>query len=205
MTFKSEASEAFVWVWLPGRTKPVVAGRLVRNGDQFVFNYGRSYLARKDAISLYEPELPLQAGILPLAAGLTMPGALRDASPDAWGRRVIVNRQLGRKGNEVDPGELGELTYLLQSGSDRIGALDFQASASEYVPREAPTASLTQLIEAARQVEAGIPLTADLDAAFLHASSIGGARPKAMIWEDGAKYVAKFSSQTDVYSVIKAE
>jgi serine/threonine-protein kinase HipA len=205
MTFKSEASEAFVWVWLPGRTKPVVAGRLVRNGDQFVFNYGRSYLARKDAISLYEPELPLQAGILPLAAGLTMPGALRDASPDAWGRRVIVNRQLGRKGNEVDPGELGELTYLLQSGSDRIGALDFQASASEYVPREAPTASLTQLIEAARQVEAGIPLTADLDAAFLHASSIGGARPKAMIEDEGAKYVAKFSSQTDVYSVIKAE
>jgi serine/threonine-protein kinase HipA len=31
---------------------------------------------------------------------------------------------------------MGELTYLLESGSDRAGALDFQTSASKYVCRE---------------------------------------------------------------------
>ncbi len=57
----SKASEApkaaYVWVWLPGKTEPVVAGLLKRAGSQLVFNYGRSYLDRPDAISLYVPEL----------------------------------------------------------------------------------------------------------------------------------------------------
>src|SRR3954465_5300675 len=121
----SEApEEAYVWVWLPAQTSPVVAGRLARVERQLVFNYGRSYLARNDAIPLYEPELPLRAGELPLLDGLSMPGCIRDAAPDAWGRRVIINKKLGRRGKEVDTAELDELTYLLESGSDRIGALD---------------------------------------------------------------------------------
>ncbi|TAV53039.1 type II toxin-antitoxin system HipA family toxin [Rhizobium leguminosarum] len=205
MISKAENNEAFVWVWLPGRTEPVVAGRLERSGSQLIFNYGRSYLGRNDAISLYEPELPLQAGALPLPGGLSMPGSLRDAAPDAWGRRVIINRQLGPKGNEIDPADLDELTYLLESGSDRIGALDFQRSATKYVARQATTASLALLADAARHVEEGRPLPGDLDAALLHGSSIGGARPKAMLEEGDSKYIVKFSSQSDVYSVVKAE
>ena len=30
-----------------------------------------------------------------------MAGCLRDAAPDAWGRRVILNRTFGRKGKDV--------------------------------------------------------------------------------------------------------
>ncbi len=86
--------EAFVWIWLPGETEPVVAGRLAAEGDAILFNYGRSYLERAHdqpaAIPLYEPELPLRAGILPLLPGVNMPGCIRDAAPDAWGRRVII-------------------------------------------------------------------------------------------------------------------
>jgi serine/threonine-protein kinase HipA len=40
---------------------------------------------------------------------------------------------------------------------------------------------------------------------LFHGSSIGGARPKALIQDKGKKYVAKFSSGTDLYSVVKAE
>ena len=54
----SKEKEAFVWVWLPRETEPVVAGRLVRDGESLLFNYGQSYLSRVNAISLYEPELP---------------------------------------------------------------------------------------------------------------------------------------------------
>ena|SRR6185312_1949355 len=197
--------EAFVWVWLPGRTEPVVAGRLAAAGDYFVFNYGQSYLGRKDAIPLYEPELPLRAGVLPLLNGLWMPGCIRDAAPDAWGRRVIINRQLGVRGKEINVAELDELAYLLESGSDRAGALDFQLAADKYVPREASNAALDELLNAVKLVEEGIPLTPDLDRALFHASSIGGARPKALIVDNGRKYIAKFSSQTDVYNVVKAE
>jgi serine/threonine-protein kinase HipA len=205
MTSDSAYKEAFVWVWLPGATEPVVAGRLAAAGDQILFNYGQSYLARETAIPLYAPELPLQRGALPLVNGLSMPGSIRDAAPDAWGRRVIINRKLGARGTEIDTGELDEMTYLLESGSDRIGALDFQLSPTEYVPRETATASFSDLLNAVASVERGVPLSPDLERALFHGSSIGGARPKAMITKHNRKFIAKFSSQSDVYSVVKAE
>lgn len=202
-------SEAYVWIWLPGATEPVVAGRLEADNGQVLFNYGRSYLERvndaKPAIPIYEPELPLRAGKLPLLNGLKIPGCVCDASPDAWGRRVIINRNFGLKADGADTNELDELTYLLESGSDRTGALDFQESPAEYVPRSPLNTTLQELLQSADRVEQGIPLTPELDQALLHGSSIGGARPKALIENDGVKFIAKFSSRSDIYNVIKAE
>ena len=86
MPSETRYEEAYVWIWLPDRASPVVAGLLSRAGGSIVFNYGQSYLARPDAIAIYEPELPLRPGILPLPNGLSMPSAIRDASPDAWRR-----------------------------------------------------------------------------------------------------------------------
>ena len=210
-------NEAFVWIWLPDETKPIVAGRLEADSGNILFNYGKSYLERFNdsspgqakkrapAIPIYDPELPLKVGVLPLIEGLTMPGCIRDAAPDAWGRRVIINKKLGLKGASTDTAELDELTYLLESGSDRIGALDFQRSPSEYIPRNSSNVRIEELIESAERVEKGIPLSPELDQALIHGSSIGGARPKALIQDRGKKYVAKFSSSTDLYSIVKAE
>lgn len=199
-------TEAFVWIWLPGQKTPVVAGRLAKAADgTYAFNYGQSYLARTDAISLNERELPLQTGALPLLPGLSMPGCIRDASPDAWGRRVIINRTMGLAGAAAAAVDLDEFTYLLESGSDRIGALDFQTSATVHTPRAGKPATLEMLLQAAEMVEQGLPLTPELDAALRHGSSIGGARPKAMIEDGDKKFIAKFSASNDLYSVVKAE
>jgi len=205
MTSKENTKEAYVWIWLPVETGPVVAGKLEADNDIVHFNYGKSYLERPNAIPIYEPELPLQPGVLPLFGDLDIPNCIRDAAPDAWGRRVIINKQLGKKGRDTDTAELDELTYLLESGSDRIGALDFQRSPTEYISRLASNASLEELLESADRVEKGVPLTPELDQALFHGSSIGGARPKALIEDHGTKYIAKFSSSTDTYSVVKAE
>lgn len=196
---------AFVWTWLPGSPEPVVAGKLTTRGEDLVFNYGRSYLGRNDAISIYDVDLPLRPGELPLLAGLHLPGCIRDAAPDAWGRRVIMNKVLGTSNVDLDTTQLGELTYLLESGSDRIGALDFQLSPTEYVPRWKKNTTLEELLNAAEKVERGVPLAPDLDQALLHGSSIGGARPKALIEAGQKKFIAKFSSTSDIYSVVKAE
>ncbi len=201
----NKSQGAYVWMWLPGATEPVVAGQIVPEGNTLLFNYGQSYLELDDAISLYTPELPLQAGDLPLLTGLSMPGCIRDGAPDAWGRRVLLNKILGAKGKDADVADLGELTYLLESGSDRIGALDFQQSATEYVPRSPKGATLDELLQSAGKVEQGIPLTPELDTALHYGSSIGGARPKALIEDDKKKHVAKFSSTSDIYSVVKVE
>ena len=206
MTFRTKRpKEAYVWIWLPGATDPVVAGKLTAEGRTLLFNYGRSYLERENAISLYDAELPLRTGVLPLHKGLSMPGCIRDASPDAWGRRVLLNRLLGVKGHDAGVQELDELTCLLESGSDRIGALDFQRSPTEYIPRAAGEASLDELFLSAEKVEKGVPLTPELDQALLHGTSIGGARPKALINDHEKKLIAKFSSSTDIYSLVKAE
>ena len=205
MASKKENTEAYVWIWLPGATEPVVAGKLEAQGKYITFNYGKSYLERPEALAIYEPELPLQSGILPLLNGLDMPSSIRDAAPDAWGRRVIINRKMGLKGIDTDTAVLDEMTYLLESGSDRIGALDFQYSPKEYIPRSTQNASLEELLESAQRVEKGIPLSPDLDQALFHGSSIGGARPKALIESGTSKYIAKFSASNDTYSVVKAE
>lgn len=207
MTSEKDAkySEAYVWIWLPGATEPVIAGLLTKQGEQLVFNYGRSYLARQGAIPIYVPELPLRPGILPLLPGLNMPGCIRDASPDAWGRRVLINRKLGAMGGDANQVELGELTYLLESGSDRIGALDFQQSATHYVPRRSEQPTLEDLLTAAEKVERGVPLSPELDQALLHGTSLGGARPKVLLEDGERKFIAKFSASNDLYSVVKAE
>jgi serine/threonine-protein kinase HipA len=201
----SESKEAFVWIWLPKHTEPVIAGRLSREKDQLLFNYGQSYLRREDAIAIYEPELPLKAGRLDPLPRMDMPSCIRDGSPDAWGRRVIINHVSGRSGDGIDQAEMGELTYLLLSGSDRIGALDFQVSPADYQPRDPRQATLEELQSASELVEKGIPLSPELDQALNHGSSIGGARPKANVTTEGRKFIAKFSSSTDIYSVVKAE
>ena len=157
--------EAYVWVWLPEETKPVVAGRLETDNGITVFNYGRSYLERvadkPQAIPIYLPELPLQPGVLPLVQGLTIPGCIRDAAPDAWGRRVIINKLTGAVTN-IDPGNFDELTFLLESGSDRIGALDFQHSPTDYEARTSHNVTMDELIESADRIEKGIPLNTEI-------------------------------------------
>ena len=221
---------AYVWVWLPDALEPVLAGsirqteKLIANQPVIRFVYARRYRERPDAISLFTPELPLRAGTFdptrpadaadvadggapswngwPSCAERSpqaLAGSLRDAAPDAWGRRVINTRLAGNA--DID---LTEMTYLLRAGSDRTGALDFQESATEYVPRGEP-ASLEQLVAAAELIEKGQPIPEDLVAAAGHGTSIGGARPKALLVDGDRRMVAKFSSSGDTRPVVKAE
>lgn len=199
----TSSDRAFVWIWLPGQTSPVPAGRLDRRtGGLISFTYGRRYQARADAIPVYLPELPLRAGRIDPLNALSIAGCISDASPDAWGKRVILQTLVGRSAK--DTAELDTLTYLLKSGSDRIGALDFQASPEVYVPRTS-RATLEELEQAARLVQERQPLSPELDQALLHGGSIGGARPKATLTDGDRHLIAKFSATDDPYPVVKAE
>lgn len=205
MTTSDDHSTAFVWIWLPGATQPVIAGRLESNGDIVTFVYGRSYLERDDAIALYVPELPLRRGEQQPLDGMKIAGVIADSGPDAWGQRVIIRKLAGASAvANTDPDSVNPLTYLLMSGSDRIGALDFQSSSSTYVARTA-TGTLDELHRAAERLEAGEPFSPELDAALLHGSSLGGARPKVLLDDGSRKLIAKFARQSDPYPVVKAE
>jgi serine/threonine-protein kinase HipA len=190
-----------VWTWLRGETGPVIAGCLVECAHGTSFSYHASYQDRADAIPLYLPELPLQPGALPFPAGATLPGAIRDAAPDSWGRRVIASSQH----SELDFAEMNELNVLLESGSDRIGAIDFQISDATYISRAPSDGPLAEIGVGVGLVDAGRPLPRHLRLLIRYRCAAGGARPKVTVEVDGRPAIAKFTSATDRHDVVKAE
>lgn len=112
----------YVYITLPSQVESITAGRftLSTNRQGIVighFVYGKTYLARNDALPLDPVELKLTTQVYETVAMNGVFGALRDASPDYWGRRVI-ERHIGKS-------QLGEMDYLLYSPDDRAGALGF--------------------------------------------------------------------------------
>lgn len=189
-------SEAFVWIWLPDAVEPVLCGKLQGDAGELQFFYGKSYLERSDAISLDVRELPLESGVFRPRVG-EMHSVIRDAAPDAWGRRVLLYR--------LNQDNITELDYLLNAGPDRIGALVIQKSSDHCQVQETEAATLGQLVEAAGLIENGQPLPDALASALLHGSSVGGARPKALLYDSQSSWIAKFSSTTDHYPVVRSE
>jgi len=190
-------SELYVWIWLPQAAAPVVCGRLWQEDGVLRFVYGRSYRARPEAIPLMPRLMPLGDRLYSARRLGQLPGPIADAAPDAWGRRVIEYRRKA--------GALAELDYLADSRGDRIGALHFQKSPAHYTPSVSAPATLADLQQAAESLEQNRPLPPELAAAIEHGTSIGGARPKATL-ADGKRFlIAKFSSTSDRWSVVRAE
>jgi serine/threonine-protein kinase HipA len=122
MNSKTSATECFVYITLPGEISAVTAGKFVMTkntrGDALGrFVYGRSYLENQKAVEIDPVELKLSPKTYETAQLNGVFGALRDAGPDYWGRRVI-EKHAGKP-------LLGELDYLLESPDDRAGALGF--------------------------------------------------------------------------------
>jgi len=114
--------ECFVYIQLPGGLETVTCGKFAREqtragGAVGRFVYGRTYRQRRDAVAIDPVRLPVSAIEQETTKLNGVFGALRDAAPDAWGRRVI-DRVLDRR-------DLDEVDYLLQSAEDGAGALSF--------------------------------------------------------------------------------
>ncbi|MGR3592521.1 MAG: type II toxin-antitoxin system HipA family toxin [Limimaricola soesokkakensis] len=200
----SEAASAFVLTWLPGEIRPVPAGRLHGGTEsRHDFGYLPDYLDRPNAIAL-GPDLPLVQGMRALP-GPGPAGTLRDALPGTWGRRVTRALQLDRPGADVGANAVGDIAYGLLAGTDGIGALSFQASATSFETRIAPKAELEALAEAVDRVERGQSLSPGLAAPLVHAVAIGGAGPKALVEIDGRPCIAKFGMSHEPYDALRDE
>ena len=200
------ATECFVYLTLPDAVDQVVAGRvefLTRdNGKVARFVYGKSYLERKNAVAIDPVELDRLVGT-PFTRPDDLFGAIRDASPDSWGRRLI-DRALG--------GEASEVGYLLDSPDDGAGALSFGTGPNPPAPRKDFNRRflLPELQKTAAAVLADEPIASARDARHVarllsHGTSMGGARPKAVIEDDGVLWLAKFSRADDPYDICKLE
>jgi serine/threonine-protein kinase HipA len=198
------SSSTYVWIYLSDQIDPVVAGRLECDenaaGTVYSYLYGASYLDRPAAIPLDPERLPLERGRRFESPGLYGSlSVIRDASPDDWGRRVIERR--------LAITEASELTYLVEAGDDRAGALGFSERPDLPPNREPPPerADLDTLLSAAAAIEAGGPVDPAVVSLLKHGSSLGGARPKATIHMDDELWLAKFPSTKDRLEIAAIE
>ncbi|MBT9493067.1 MAG: HipA domain-containing protein [Paucibacter sp.] len=175
---------------------------LTEDGDRLLassFAYGLNYLGRADAqevdpvgLRIADREAIRAKRLLP-PHGLSFFGGIRDAAPDAWGRRVI-EAKLG-----VPANSLPESQYLLHAGSERVGALDVRGNLQDVpTPGTSNWHGLAHLMEAAERIEEGAPVPAHLEAIFQDGTALGGARPKASVRDEaGVLWLAKFPSRQD--------
>lgn len=204
MTSDTASTERQIYVglaWQAGHeVQPVGLLKLARHGvmESGEFAYGRRYLQTPTAQPLNPEHLPLRDAVfvLPerrLRDGGAMPQTLRDALPDAWGRKVLEMQQ-GRTVSDVDA--------LLLTNDDRIGAMVF----SESLPIQtgvppAEMLSLSDLADAARRLETGLVVSPRLQQLLRGGASLGGVRPKATFVHAGRRYIAKFASSSDEHDM----
>lgn len=208
MISKASATECFVYITLPGETSAVTAGKFVlgknARGDalgQFV--YRGKYLDDPRAVEIDPVELRLSKRSYETAMLNGVFGAVRDAGPDYWGRRVI-EKHAGKA-------QLGELDYLLESPDDRAGALGFGLNTEPPAPKRKfnSTIDLEKLQALADALVKddlpNDPQAQQVQDLMLLGTSMGGARPKAVVQDDDALWVAKFNTAGDRWNNTRVE
>ena len=201
--------ECYVYIVPPGTTEFVTAGRFEvsvnPDGDSVGrFFYGRRYLERSDAVELDPVELHLRRGPYETARMEGFFGAIRDAMPDFWGRRVI-ERNTGHT-------QLEEFDYLMYGPDDRAGALGFGLNV-QPPPQENRfnrTMDLEWLQAAADAISCDEPnledaTTRQAEELMLVGTSMGGARPKVVVEHEQNLWVAKFSRHDDRWNHPRVE
>ena len=204
----SKRDQCFVYIWLPGEITAVTAGRFELASDRRGtplgrFVYGKSYLARKDAVPLDPVELKLSTRTYETTALNGVFGAIRDSGPDYWGR-LVIERHLAKP-------TLDELTYLLESPDDRAGALGFGLGREPPAPKRKfnRTLDLSRLQEAADALLADGPARGtdaeQVEKLLLLGTSMGGARPKAVVEDRDGLWLAKFNKPADRWNSARVE
>lgn len=200
-----------VFTKLPGEAAEVLVGTcrfgLRRGRISCSFAYSDAYLEKK-AYAI-DPALPLRSAFYHCEG---MPGAMRDSSPDRWGRHLIDRRAIAEaQATGAALRTTDEIDYLLGVfDSTRQGALrysipgsDERLSVNNEVP---PIIELKRLLFASNEIARGNEGNAQvkelLDAG---SGSLGGARPKASVIDEGKLLLAKFSHPGDEWDVMAWE
>ena len=187
-----------VWLTLPDGEQAMVGDLACGDPDaagsfNSEFEYALSWLAHPKRFPLDPISLPIRRGRF-AALNIEPPlGVFDDVLPDDWGRALIIRDRKLARGQQGTPYLLRELAA---HHSPSVGALRFVIGRERPVEREAAdVVDLAALAAAAEAFEEG--LAGDprgLQRLFAAGSSLGGARPKALVSDGAYRWIAKFPS-----------
>ncbi|WEV68810.1 type II toxin-antitoxin system HipA family toxin [Bifidobacterium sp. ESL0775] len=161
----------------------MTAGTLYFNGPSSTFRYSSDYVDSPESFD-FAPSLPRSLSPF-VFAGL---GPFSDAAPDRWGRKLLERNRKRRN--------LPESEYLLGVNDvTRQGAVRFFADGKALASNEGVPVltDLSGLLNTADAVEENreVDDTA-LRRLYRATGSLGGARPKASVFDSNALWLAKF-------------
>jgi serine/threonine-protein kinase HipA len=135
---------------------------------------------------------------------------LADCSPDRWGRNLILKEHRHAQSETRPARTLTDVDFLIAvSDMGRQGAV--RISAEPGGPFQAPGGDIPKVIDLPRLLNAANAVDDDADFAAIKAlldagsASLGGARPKASVLDEGKLLVAKFPHQHDEWDVMAWE
>ncbi|MGX5636847.1 type II toxin-antitoxin system HipA family toxin [Brevundimonas diminuta ATCC 11568] len=182
--------------------------RAGRGQETVTFEYHDAWLEHDARFSL-EPALLLTRGAFAPANGAPLFGSIGDSAPDTWGRRLMQRAERKAAEREKRPVRtLQDVDYLLGvSDVSRLGALRFRPDGGDVFLSErgqgVPGAlELGRLLQITERIGRDEETEEDLQMIFAPGSSLGGARPKASVFDQhGRLSIAKFPKETDDYSL----
>lgn len=193
-----------VWERTAGENRSVgeMVCEIAENGrGKGAFRYDREYLEKSGAFALDPVSLQLRPDNLAIDhPGIF--GVFEDSLPDDWGRKLLARKY------QIPRHEQNLPNLLIALGSTGLGALSFSHNDKPQSPvADISTLHLTELVAAAEMYERGDIRDTELSLLLGAGSSPGGARPKAVVYDNAEKihYLAKFPSIRDYVDVVRIE
>lgn len=208
----------FIYADFDWLEKPLLLGELgyesLRGSDSYSFKYDNSWLRQYGSLFL-SADINNYPGWQYTQPERDIFGCFSDALPDRWGRLLLNRREQILATEEHRPVcKLSSFDYLI--GIDdfsRMGGFRFKASQDgEFINCEEslripPLTDIHTLVSASMEIEKSEELNRLPEKKWLQqlvhpGTSLGGARPKAVVVNDeGRLCMAKFPSRNDDYDV----
>ena len=208
----------FIYADFDWLEKPLLVGELgyelLRGSDSYSFKYDNSWLRQYGSLFL-SADINNYPGWQYTQPERDIFGCFSDALPDRWGRLLLNRREQIIAAEEKRPvHKLSSFDYLMGiEDISRMGGFRFKVSQDggfincEESLRIAPLTDIRTLVAASMEIEKSEELNRLPEKKWLQqlvhpGTSLGGARPKAVVVNDeGRLCVAKFPSRNDDYDV----